>query len=226
MAAVGTLASGVSHELRNPLSAIKNAVFLLKRKLSRKELPDIDEKVTQFLDIMNKEIDRSSKIINDLLGFTRVAKPTRTQSDINIVVNDVLSRVKIAENIKLSKDLQSNLSKIMIDANQIGQVLVNLIENACQSMTGGGKLKISTRESKGFVEIEIDDTGCGISEKEVNKIFDPLFTTKPQGIGMGLAVCHGIIERHKGTINVRSQEGKGTNMCIKLPIQDKNERPS
>ncbi len=226
LAAVGTLASGVSHELRNPLSVIKNAVFLLKRKLSKKKTPDIDEKALQFLDIMDKEIDRSSRIINDLLGFTRVAKPTRIRSDIRIVINDALSRVKIPEHIQLSKNLKSNLTKIMIDANQIGQVLINLIDNACQAMQEDGKLIISTRKSNGFVEIEIGDTGCGISSKSIKKIFDPLFTTKPKGIGMGLAVCHEIIEKHNGTIDVKSQEGIGTNMCVKLPLEDNDTKPA
>lgn len=224
LAAVGTLASGVSHELRNPLSSIKNAVFLLKRKLSRKVMPDIDEKVLQFLDIMDKEIDRSTKIIDDLLGFTRVAKPTRIRSDIRIVINEALSRVKIAENIKLSKDLQSDLPMVTVDSNQVGQVLINLIENACQAMTDGGELQISARKSKVFMEIEIGDSGCGIPEKEVKKIFDPLFTTKPKGIGMGLAVCHGIIDKHNGSIEVKSQEGEGTNMIIKLPLEGEDAR--
>ncbi len=220
LAAVGTLASGVSHELRNPLSAIKNAVFLLKRKLSKEAIPDIDEKAIQFLDIMDKEIDRCSKIINDLLGFTRVSKPTRSGYDINTVVNETLSRVEIAENIKLSKNLQPNLPMTMIDANQIGQVLINLIENACQAMTDGGRLKISSRVSEGFVKVEVGDSGCGIPEKEIKKIFDPLFTTKPRGTGIGLAVCHGIIQKHNGVIDVKSQEGIGTAMLIKLPLED------
>ncbi len=221
LAAVGTLASGVSHELRNPLSAIKNAVYLLKRKLSRKEIPDIDAKVLQFLEIMDNEIDRSAKIINDLLGFTRVAKPARIRSDIKVVINDALSRVKISRNVRLSKDFKPNLPKVTIDASQIGQVLINLIDNACQAMEeGDGKLQISTRESNGFVEIGIEDSGCGISAKGIKKIFDPLFTTKPKGIGMGLAVCHEIIEKHNGYIDVKSQESIGTNMCVKLPLED------
>ncbi len=226
LAAVGALASGVSHELRNPLSAIKNAVFLLKRKLSRKAIPDIDEKVIQFLDIMDKEIDKSSKIINDLLGFTRVAKPTRSSSDINVVVNETLSRVEIAENIKLSINLQSDLPMVMIDANQIGQILINLIENACQAMTDGGELKISTKISECFLEIEINDSGLGIPEKEVKKIFDPLFTTKASGTGLGLAVCQGIIQKHNGIIDVKSQEGIGTKMVIKIPLEDKDAGPA
>jgi len=226
LAAVGTLASGVSHELRNPLSAIKNAVFLLKRKLSRKVIPDIDEKVIQFLDIMDKEIDKSSRIINDLLGFTRVAKPTRLSSDINVVVNETLSRVVIAENIKLSKNLQSDLPMVMIDANQIGQILINLIENACQAMTDGGELKISTKASERFLEIEVNDSGLGIPEKEVKKIFDPLYTTKASGTGLGLAVCQGIIQKHNGIIDVKSQKSVGTQMLIKVPLDVKNAEPA
>jgi len=219
LAAVGTLASGVSHELRNPLAAIKNAVFLLKRKLSKEAIPDIDEKIIQFLDIMDSEIDRCSKIISDLLGFTRVSKPTRFSADINTIVNDSLSRVEIAENIKLSKNLKPDLPLIMIDTNQIGQVLINLIENAYQAMTDGGKLEISTKVSEGYMEVEVGDSGCGIPEKEIKKIFDPLFTTKPRGTGIGLAVCHGIIQKHNGVIDVKSQEGIGTTMLIKLPLE-------
>ncbi len=225
LAAVGTLASGVSHELRNPLGAIKNAVFFLKRKLSNKESPDIDARVIQFLDIMDKEIDRSSKIINDLLGFARVTTLSKVPSDITVVVNEAVSRAKMAENIKVSKNLPSNLPMVMIDANKIGQVFINMIENACQAMPDGGELQISTRESKAFIEIEIADSGCGIPEKTIKKIFDPLFTTKPKGIGMGLAVCHGIVEKHRGTIDVKSQERIGTSILIKLPLDDKSARP-
>ena len=226
LAAVGTLASGVSHELRNPLSAIKNAVFLLKRRLSRETMPGTDEKTTQFLDIMDKEIDRCSKIINDLLGFTRVTKPTRFSCNINTVVKEALLRVEISKNINVSKDLQSNLPNVMIDASQIGQVLINIIDNACQAMVDGGEINISTKASMGLMEIIIGDSGCGINEKELKKIFDPLFTTKPSGTGIGLAVCYGIIQKHNGVIDVKSQEGIGTTMFIKLPLEDNDAEPS
>lgn len=219
LSAVGTLASGVSHELRNPLSAVKNAAFLLKRKLSKETIPDIDEKIIQFLDIMDNEIDRCSRIINDLLGSTRVSEPTRLAFDINTVVNDALLGAEIAENINITKNLQPDLPMIMIDANQIGQVLINLIQNAYQAMTDGGNLKISTKVSEGFVQVEVGDSGCGIPENEIKKIFDPLFTTKPRGTGIGLAVCHGIIQKHNGVIDVKSQEGVGTTMFIKLPLE-------
>ncbi|MHC4454018.1 MAG: sensor histidine kinase, partial [Planctomycetota bacterium] len=94
------------------------------------------------------------------------------------------------------------------------------------AMQKDGELQISTKESNGFVEIDIGDSGCGISAKNIKKIFEPLFTTKPKGIGMGLAVCHGIIEKHNGSIDVKSQEGIGTNMCVKLPLEDNDARPA
>jgi signal transduction histidine kinase len=115
---------------------------------------------------------------------------------------------------------------VMIDANQIGQILINLVENACQAMTDGGELKISTKISECFLEIEINDSGLGIPEKEVKKIFDPLFTTKASGIGLGLAVCQGIIQKHNGIIDVKSQEGIGTKMVIKIPLEDKDAGPA
>ncbi len=218
LASIGQLASGVSHELRNPLGAIKNAVFFLNRKMSKIESPVIDEKIIKFLGIMDKEIDKCNKIINNLLGFSRVSKPTKILSDIIKVVNDAITSVNVPENIKLTRDLQSDLPMIKIDETQIGQVFTNLIENACQEMKDGGELRISARKSNNFLEVEFADSGGGIPEKELKKIFDPLFTTKPKGVGMGLAVCHGIIEKHEGTIDVRSREGKGSTMFIKLPL--------
>ena len=220
LAAVGTLASGVSHELRNPLGAIKNAVFFLKRKLADNKLPGADERVLQFLDIMDDEIDRSNKIINDLLGFASLAKLKKIPFDITEIIEEALTRAKeIKENIIISKKFQPNLPKVMIDANQMGQIFTNLIGNACQAMTDGGELQISTRENNDNLEIEFSDSGCGIPKKEIKKIFDPLFTTRPDGIGMGLAVCHWIIQKHEGTIDVESQEGKGTRFVIKLPLE-------
>ncbi len=220
LAAVGTLASGISHELRNPLGAIKNAVFFLKRKFSDKNLPDTDKRVFQFLDIMDDEIDRSNKIISDLLGFASFAKLKKIPFDITEIIEEALSRAKMSKKkIVITRNFEPNLPVVEIDANQMGQIFINLIENACQAMTDGGRLQISTRKSNNFVEIEFADSGCGISEKELKKIFDPLFTTKPDGVGMGLAVCHWIIQKHEGTIDVKSKIGEGTSFAIKLPLE-------
>jgi PAS domain S-box-containing protein len=219
LAAIGQLAGGVGHELRNPLGAIKNAAYYVKGKVAKSELVHKEPRVIEFLNIMDDEINTSNQIINDLLGFSRVGKPSVLPAQIKNVIEDALSHTTIPESIKLIKKLDTKLPQIEIDVSQIQQVLVNMIANAVQAMADGGKLTIAAREKESFIEVEIADTGCGIAEEAAGKIFDPLFTTKAKGIGLGLAVCKTIIDRHEGTIEVKSQAGKGTTFTISLPLK-------
>jgi len=219
LAAIGQLAGGVGHELRNPLGAIKNAVYYVKGKMAKSELGQKEPRVLEFLDIMDDEINSSNKIINDLLGFSRVGKPSVSPTRIEKVIEDALSRTPIPENIELTKKLDTALPEVEIDPDQIQQVLVNIITNAVQAMPDGGKLTIGAREEKKSLEMEIADTGGGVPEEATDKIFDPLFTTKAKGIGLGLAVCKSIIDRHEGHIEVKSKVGKGTTFRIKLPLR-------
>jgi signal transduction histidine kinase len=122
------------------------------------------------------------------------------------------------ENIKVEMDLKPKLKKALLDSDQIRQVFNNLIVNAYQSMEKGGRLKVVSREDGKFVKVEFKDTGCGIKKEDQEKIFDALFSTKAKGIGLGLAVTQGIIERHGGQIKVESETGKGTTFVIRLPI--------
>jgi len=218
LAAIGQLAGGVGHELRNPLGAIKNATYYIKGKIAKNELAQKEPKVIEFINIMDDEINACVKIINDLLGFSRVGKPSVSPTQIKNVIEDALSRTTIPESIELIKKLDAELPQIEIDASQIQQVLVNMIINAVQAMPEGGKLIIGARGKEGFLEVRIADTGCGIPKEAIDKIFDPLFTTKAKGIGLGLAVCKTIIDRHEGKIEVKSQVGKGTTFIIKLPL--------
>ncbi len=223
LAAVGQLASGVGHELRNPLGVIKNAVYYIKTKVGAE-----DPKLAKHLNIMEKEIANSNKIIGDLLGFSRTRLPAIVPSDMNKVVEDTLEVVEIPENIKLVKELGADLPHAMADPDQIQQVFVNLSLNAIQAMPKGGSLTIATRvKGKGLrikeeavdcIEIEFSDTGCGIPEENIEKLYDPFFTTKARGIGLGLAVTQGIIERHNGSIEVKSEVGKGTTFTVTLPV--------
>ena len=219
LAAIGQLAGGVGHELRNPLGAIKNAVYYIKGKVAKSELGQKEPRVTEFLDIMDDEINASNKIISDLLGFSRVGKPSVSPTRINKVIEDALSRTPIPENIKLTKKLDAGLPEASIDPDQIQQVLVNMIMNAVEAMPEGGKLTIAARERERFLEVEIADTGCGILQEAVGKIFDPLFTTKAKGIGLGLAVCKSILDRHEGNIAVNSKVGKGCTFTVRLPLK-------
>ena len=219
LAAIGQLAGGVGHELRNPLAAIKNAVYYVKGKVAESELAQEKPRLMEFLNIMDEEINSSNKIISDLLGFSRVGKPSVSPTGIEKIIEDTLPRITIPENIELTKKLDGELPEVEIDPDQIQQVLANIITNAVQAMPEGGKLTIVAREKDKFVEVEVADTGCGIPQESVNKIFDPLFTTRAKGIGLGLAVCKSIIDRHEGNITVKSKVGKGTTISIKLSLE-------
>jgi len=219
LAAIGQLSSGVGHELRNPLGAIKNAIFYIQRRVAKTDLPTTEPRVMEFLDIVDEEVDTANKVITDLLGFSRVAQLTVSPVNIVGIIEDALRHTPQPENIDLVKDINSDLPMVMVDADQIRQVFINIILNAQQAMPDGGRLNIQTRSKDDFVEVDFTDTGCGIPESDINKIFDPLFTTKAKGIGLGLSVCKGILERHDGNIRVESEAGRGTTFTVSLPTQ-------
>jgi len=219
LAAIGKLAGGVGHELRNPLGAIKNAVYYIKGKLTNSELAKREPRIIEFLGIMDDEISSSNKIIDDLLNFSRVSKLAVSPAKIRKVMEDALSYLTVPENIEVINKLEDNLPEVEIDADQVRQVFVNIATNAIQAMPEGGKLTIDARKGDKFLEVAISDTGDGISEDVIGKIFDPLFTTRAKGIGFGLAVCKSIIERHKGAIEVESKVGEGAIFTVKLPLK-------
>jgi PAS domain S-box-containing protein len=220
LAAIGQLASGVGHELRNPLGAIKNAGFYIRRRVANTDIPSTEPRVIEFLDIIDEEVNSANKVITDLLGFSRVAKPTVAPANIAGIIEDALKYTPVPENIKLSKDINNGLPMVMVDGEQIKQVCLNITLNALQAMAEkGGRLDIRATDKGKFVEVEFIDTGGGIPDSIKKKIFDPLFTTKAKGVGLGLSVCKTIIERHEGDIKVKSQVGKGTTFIISLPTE-------
>jgi signal transduction histidine kinase len=220
LAAIGQLASGVGHELRNPLGAIKNAGFYIRRRVTNTDIPSTEPRVIEFLDIIDEEVNSANKVITDLLGFSRVAKPTVAPANIAGIIEDALRYTPVPENIKLTKDINNNLPMVMVDGEQIKQVFLNIALNALQAMgEKGGRLDIRARDRGKFVEVEFIDSGGGIPDEIKDKIFDPLFTTKAKGVGLGLSVCKTIMERHEGDIKVKSQAGKGTTFTISLPTE-------
>lgn len=218
LAAIGQLAAGVAHELRNPLGVIKNSAYYLREKIGKSGLIAEDPAISEFLNIIENEIGLSDKIIKDLLNFSLISKPVVKPSDVNKAIKYALSVTKAPENIKVKLNLKPDLKKAMIDPYHIRLVFNNLILNAYQAMGGGGNLWITSREEGSFVAVEFKDTGCGIKEEDQKKIFDPLFTTKAKGFGLGLAVTQGIIEGHEGQIELKSEVGKGTTFVVRLPI--------
>jgi signal transduction histidine kinase len=216
LAVLGQLAGGVGHELRNPLGAIKNAAYYLNMVL---EDPDLETR--EILEVLEKEVDTSEKIISSLLDFARARPPIRRKVDLNAVVQEALSRTALpdAPHVELVLELDEDLPPILADPDQLFQVLGNLVRNGIQAMTGGGRLVVRTAvEGPEWVTVSVADSGAGISEENLKKIFEPLFTTKAKGIGLGLAVVRTLVEGHGGTIGVESQVGQGSTFTVRLPL--------
>lgn len=219
LALLGQLAGGVGHELRNPLGSIKNAAYFLKMALEKPE-PEVKE----TLEILNKEVATSEHIISSLLDFARPKPPTRHKVEINDLLQETLSRTTVPEKIKVVSKLDESLPQILADPEQLGQVFRNLILNALQAMPDGGQLEISSEVSTSAqLAISFADTGVGIPEDNLEKLFEPLFTTRAKGIGLGLAITKTLVEGHKGTIEVQSKLGKGSIFTVRLPIKEKKE---
>jgi two-component system NtrC family sensor kinase len=228
LASIGKLAATIAHEINNPLNGILTYTKLIERKLAdgtikKDEIP----KFLSYLGIMERETERCSTIVRNLLDFARQREPSlKPDVDINAVVEEALSLLanQIAlQEITLEKKF-NQLPPIMADPMQLRQVFLNIILNACEAMNNEGVLTVTTALSnkrKKAVRVEISDSGVGIDEKDLSKIFDPFFTSKEKGTGLGLSVVYGIINSHQGTIEVDSKAGEGTTITITLPIEIK-----
>lgn len=217
LATIGQLAASVGHELRNPLGVLHNSLYLLNRNLVH-----ADEKARKYLATMKKELLRSDKIISDLLDFSRKREPSFGPTDLNEVIEEVLSKVEIPEEVEVVRDLDKPQT-VMADSAQLHSIFLNLISNGIQAMPDGGSLKVKTSRNNRFVEVKISDTGVGISRENLEKIFEPLFTTKSKGIGLGLSVAKRFVENHGGTIEIESNPNVGSTFIIKLPIKKRGE---
>jgi len=223
LAMVGQLAAGVAHEINNPLGSI-----LIYSHLLLEDLEKEDPRRGNIEKIVN-QATRCKKIVKGLLDFSRQTEPEMKLSDINTIVKEVLSLVErqvMFHNIKVIKKLSPDLPTILLDKNQIQQVLMNIILNAVEAMDGQGKLTVETSSDEEYARIKFTDTGCGISEENVKKLFQPFFTTKEtgHGTGLGLSISYGIIRKHNGKINVSSEIGKGSTFTIVLPVREKNDQ--
>jgi PAS domain S-box-containing protein len=214
LAVLGQLAGGVGHELRNPLAVINNAVYYLKLVQ-----PDADEKVRKYHGVIEHEVRNAEKIITDLLDFARVRSADREPVDLAALVQRVLERFPPPESLKIILEIPADLPQLYVDPRQMEQVLGNLVVNACQAMAEGGTLAISGRLEKDLVAIAVKDTGTGITPGNMKKLFEPLFTTKPKGIGLGLAVSRKLVEANSGRIEAQSEAGQGSTFTLYLPVQ-------
>lgn len=221
MAAIGQVAAMVGHDLRNPLTGIKSATYYLKTKLKSK----IEPKCIEMFELIEKDIEYSNKIINDLLDFSRDINLQLAETTPEAIMKQTLDLVEIPENIQVI-NLIGGEPTTKVDAEKMKRVFANLIRNAIDAMPNGGKLTISSRESNGKIELIIADTGIGMSKEVIDKLWTPFFTTKAKGMGLGLAICKRIVEAHDGRISVNSTVGKGTILTIALPSKPESRKPS
>jgi signal transduction histidine kinase len=220
LAVLGQLAGGVSHELRNPLGVIKNAAYFLNMAI---ENPD--PQVKETLELLEKEVATSERIINSMLAYAHPRPPLRKKVDINQILGEVLSRIKVPNTIETVYTPVKSLPGIMADQAQLDQAFGNIILNAVQAMPEDGRLTINTdTRDPHWLAISITDTGVGIPRENLEKVFEPLFTGKAKGIGLGMAISKTFVEGHGGSIHAQSEIGKGTTFTVKLPTLEKEER--
>jgi len=225
LAVLGQLAGGIAHDLRNPLGAISNAAYFLNLVLE-----EPGPEVKEMLEILNKEVRTSERIIRSLLDFARTKAPVRREVDLNAVVRRALTHADVPESVEVVSRLDEELPTIQADPDQLAQVFDNIIRNAVQAMPAGGQLSVISEQLsvnsdqspisnlQSPVSISFTDTGVGIPEENLGKLFEPLFTTKAKGIGLGLALTKMLVEGHGGTIEVESEVGKGSTFTVRLPI--------
>ena len=217
LATLGQLAGGVGHELRNPLGVINSAVYYLKLVQ-----PDADQKIKKYHLMIEQEVNTASRIINDLLDFGRIVTPDRQPVPIPELLQRVLTRFPAPPAVQVQLKIPASLPMVFADPLHLEQIIGNLTTNACQAMKDckdGGKLGISASRKKDQVAIAVKDTGTGISPEAMQRLFEPLFTTKLRGIGLGLAVSRKLAEANGGRIEVRSQPGRGSTFSLYLPVK-------
>ena len=218
LASVGSLAAGVAHEIRNPLSSIKGFATYFKERYSH--IPE-DQEVSS---IMIQEVDRLNRVVSQLLAFAKPVTIAKRPVSISEVIRNTLKlmeRQTHDRQIDIETNIQPELPLIPMDPDQISQVLLNLLLNSVEAMTTcGGKIVISVTLNQDRLILQISDNGAGISETDLSQIFDLYFTTKTSGTGLGLAIIHNIVDAHDGDIKIESLAGKGTTVTIRLPFEN------
>ncbi|HWR58831.1 MAG TPA: ATP-binding protein [Thermodesulfovibrionales bacterium] len=222
LASLGKLTAGISHEIGNPLASISSLVQELRSlKIDSK---DEVEFTGESLKTINSHIERIAKIVRSLGDFARISSAEKVASNIAEILDRTINLVKYDKrfkNIQLTTDTEG-IPPLKVNPDKIQQVFLNLIINALDAMLDGGSLHISMKQRDSSVEIMVSDTGSGIEESALSKIFDPFYTTKSpgKGTGLGLSICYGIIKEHSGTITVKSRKGEGTTFLISIPINN------
>ncbi|MFA5825946.1 MAG: ATP-binding protein [Gallionellaceae bacterium] len=214
LAVLGQVAGSVGHELRNPLGVMSNAVFFLQNVLT-----DADETTKEYLEIIKSEIEGSERIVSDLLDSVRTKQPHAEIVSVREVLEQTLRKLAIPSSVTVKQDIPATLSPLRVDALQIQQVLRNLISNGIEAIDGVGTLEIRALEDvpAKTITVSIKDSGSGMTPEQLGKLFQPLFTTKARGIGLGLVVVKNLTKANGGNVGVQSEVGKGSTFFVTLP---------
>jgi PAS domain S-box-containing protein len=223
MATIGETSAMIGHDLRNPLQVIFGMVSLVKKGLKKEAFSDVDPSerrtIEQRIEKIEVQANYMNKIVSDLQDYARPIKPIFEEISLDILVSRVISTLKVPRNIDISIMFDKEFPHLFVDTFLIMRVFTNLILNSIQAMPGGGQMKIKGLNSDEYAYIKIEDTGEGISKKNMENVFKPLFTTKAKGTGLGLNVCKRIVEAHNGEITIESELGVGSTITLKLPLE-------
>lgn len=217
LAAIGQVSASIAHELRNPLGSVRNAVYILKRRV-----PEGQDKWRQYLGIIDEEVSTADRIISELLEMSRLKKLFKCSTDLAEAVREAFDQIEPGNRISCQCRLTPDPFMVSADPSQLRQVLSNLMLNSIEAMNGSGQITVDARRDKKFDIITFRDSGQGIRPDMRKRIFEPLFTMNPTGTGLGLTICRQIIEQHGGTIELTETKSPGTAMMIRLPCHQDN----
>jgi len=227
MVGVGQLAAGIAHELNTPLGTIIGYAEMLREDLAKE--PGLNTSLTDVEEIAG-QAGRCRDLVKNLLNFSRRSSSEKAHSDINDVVVKILSLIEHdfeMKGVRVHTEFDANIPRTHVNENEIAQVVLNLANNAADSMPSGGNLRVSTHydEGSGRICLTVSDTGCGIKESDRTRVFEPFFTTKEvgKGTGLGLSICYKIVENHRGAIEFDTALGTGTTFRVYLPAHARNE---
>jgi len=215
LAFTGRIAASIAHEIRNPLGNVYMSVQQLKKAFAP------NSPWEKHVEVIIRNTERINFLITELLNCARPPELNIEPHDIHEVLESVLDSVRTtiaSRHIKVHKSLKAELSEINVDNEQIKRVFSNMVINAVESMPENGRMTVGTKNDGNYFVVKIEDTGEGISDEDIIRIFDPFFSTKPSGVGLGLSICYGVVVSHGGIIGVESEMGKGTVFTISLPI--------
>jgi signal transduction histidine kinase len=228
ISSLGHLAAGVAHEIRNPLNAMGMGLQRLKREFLPPDESKREEYIS-FTELILKEVKRVNGIIEQFLTLSRPFQLNLKQSSLQDLLNHLVTLFQEEASslgIRLQSEIPSDLPRLAIDPEKLTQALINIMKNGMQAMGQGGSLRVETKSLKDRVEVTISDSGSGIPPDQMEKIFNYYYTTKENGVGLGLPIAHRIIEAHQGQLKIESRVGVGTKVTVTLPVERKNEAGS